>query len=72
MTIATVNELAAGIWATRVGQELELLGPGANAKHVIVKRPQDRERDAFGFPAAWLDTDTRPVRRRLRVRKGML
>ena len=49
----TVNASAAGVWSTRVGTELELVGPGANDKHLIVKRPGERR--TFGMPVAWLD-----------------
>ena len=53
MTCATVNENATGAWAKRVGQELEIVGEGANAHHVIVRRPGERQ--TFGFPVAWLN-----------------
>jgi hypothetical protein len=53
--LAWVNDNASGVWAGRVGQELVLVRPGANSRHVIVRWPQDSERRAFGMPTTWLD-----------------
>lgn len=52
MTTATVNELATGIWAYQVGTKLEYVGPGANPRHVIMRRPGERR--TFGMPTRWL------------------
>jgi len=71
MTTYTVNDNAGGIWATRIGTELELVGPGQNSKHVIVKRPGERK--TFGMVTAWLDPVQDPITRRsLKRTKGML
>jgi len=51
---ATVNTNATGVWSERVGTVLTIVGPGANDKHLIVKRPGERK--TFGFPVRWLDT----------------
>lgn len=51
--ILTVNGNAGGVWASRVGEELEYAGPGLNAQHVLVRR--SGERHTFGFPTRWLD-----------------
>lgn len=49
----TVNDNACGAWTVRVGTELELVGPGHNHLHVLVRRPGERR--TFGFPVRWLD-----------------
>ena len=51
--LVTVNSNAGGVWSSRVGTELELVGAGANSRHVICRRRG--ERGTFGFPTAWLD-----------------
>lgn len=50
---AVVNENAAGATRRLIGQELEIVGPGANEKHLLVRHPGERK--VFGFPAAWVD-----------------
>lgn len=55
MTRATVNGNATGSWARREGTELEIVGPGANEHHVLVRRPGESK--VFGFPAGWLDIE---------------
>lgn len=52
MTEVAVNDSAAGAWAARAGTALELVAPGANRRHVMVRRPGERK--VFGFPSAWL------------------
>ena len=58
MSTVTVNDSAAGVWAARSGEELELVGPGANHLHVLVRRRGERR--AFGMPRAWV-TDVKPA-----------
>lgn len=59
MSIVTVNDNASGVWAARVGRELELVGPGANRRHVIVRNPGERKE--FGLPAKWLTPKPEPA-----------
>lgn len=49
----TVNASATGVWSSRTGTVLELVRPGANAHHLIVRRPGERR--TFGMPVAWVD-----------------
>lgn len=50
---ATVNDLATGAWAVRVGETLEYVRPGLNRYHALVRRPGERR--IFGLPTRWLD-----------------
>ena len=71
MTHATLNESCAGRTRSRIGTRVEIVSPGANSHHLIVRYPDQRR--TWGCPRDWLDMDeTRPVRRGVRVRKGML
>lgn len=53
MTTATVNENATGAWAIRVGEELEVVGPGSNPSHTIMRRPGERR--LLYLPTRWLN-----------------
>ena len=50
---ATVNENATHATRRLIGQELEVVGPGANELHRLVRRPGEKR--IFGLPTSWLD-----------------
>ena len=59
--IATVNELATGATRRLIGETLEVVGPGANEKHVLVRHPGEKR--VFGFPTCWLQMPEAEPRR---------
>ena len=57
---ATVNENATHATRRLIGQELEVVGPGANELHRLVRHPGDKR--VFGLPTSWLDVEDEPRR----------
>ena len=56
MTTATLNESCIGRTRAYIGQQVEIVAPGANSHHVIVRHPGERR--TWGCPVAWLDMET--------------
>ena len=53
MTAALINDNASGATRALIGTQVEIVGPGANHLHTVVRLPDER-RPTY-LPTSWLD-----------------